>query len=104
MATKNVTPIDYINHLEQEHCPCNEQAVKDCRKHYFRGWQRASGTKTENLIKFAKRLDKEQASLRRDGIVIANKEKNQHYLLQYYKRNVFPHSALREWKQKPEEE
>ena len=42
--------------------------------------------------------------LGRDGIVIANEEKKQHYLLQCYKSGVFPHAALREWKQKPEPE
>ena len=49
---RNVKPINYVNHLETEHCPCDEQAAKDCREHFFRGWQQSSGssgTKTENL-------------------------------------------------------
>ena len=98
----NVTPLDFITHLETEHCPCDKQAVKECRDHYFRGWQRNNGAKTENLIKFAKRLDEEQAALQRNGIIIANEEKKQHYLLQCYKSGVFPHSVLREWKRRPE--
>ena len=87
---KNVKPTDYINHLETEHCRCDEQAVKDCREHFFRGWQRSSrssGTKTENLIKFAKRLDKEQALLSRDEIVIANEEK----------KTALPAAVLQTW-------
>lgn len=34
---KNVRPIDYITHLEQEHCPCDGQTVKEYREHFFRG-------------------------------------------------------------------
>lgn len=43
---KYILPSDYIINLEQEHCPCDEQAVKECREHYFRGWQRNTGPKT----------------------------------------------------------
>ena len=64
-----------ITYLETEHCPCDKQMVKECREHYFRGWQQSNETKTKNLIKFAKRLDEKQTSLTRDGIIIANEKK-----------------------------
>ena len=36
----DVLPYDFIEHLEQDHCPLDEQATKEIRGHYFRGWER----------------------------------------------------------------
>ena len=96
----DVSPRDIIVHLEDEHCPLDEQAIKDVREHYFRGWQHQARPKPEGLKKFAKRLDEEQAALGRDGVTITDGDKERHYLLQIYRSGVFPRDTLRAWKQR----
>lgn len=96
-----VKPREYIEHLEDEHCPLDEQAKKSARKHYFRGWERTREPRPEGLNKFGKRLDEEQEALDRDGIVVSDADKAEHYLVQVYESGVFPAATIRDWKKKP---
>ena len=32
----DVLPREFIEHLEEEHCPLDERATKEARDHYFR--------------------------------------------------------------------
>ena len=86
----DVLPRDFIEHLKDEHCPLDEQAVKDARKHYFRGWERSKSPRPEGIKKFAKRLDEEQTALGRDGIAISDADKKAHYLVEVFQSGVFP--------------
>ena len=97
----DVLPRDYIHHLEDEHCPLDEQAIKKVRDHYFRGWERNKTPRPEGLKKFGKRLDEEQAALDRDGITVSDADKKDHYLIQVYTSGVWPAAIIREWKKKP---
>ena len=97
----DVLPRDFIEHLEDEHCPLDEQAVKDARKHYFRGWERSKSPRPEGIKKFAKRLDEEQTALGRDGIAISDADKKAHYLVEVFQSGVFPAVTIREWKKNP---
>ena len=56
----DVLPREFIEHLEEEHCPLDERATKEARDHYFRGWERNKTPMPEGLKKFRKRLDEEQ--------------------------------------------
>ena len=96
-----VTPRQYIEHLEDEHCPLDEQAKKQAREHYFRGWERNKTPRPEGLKKFGKRLDEEQEALGLDGITISNADKQEHYLVQIYQSGVYPTTTIRDWKKKP---
>ena len=98
----DVKPREYIEHLEDEHCPLDEAAKLDAREHYFRGWERGRTPRPETLAKYAKRLDEEQEALGRDGITISAADKKEHYLVQLYQSGVFPTTTIREWKRKPE--
>ena len=96
----DVSPRDFIVHLEDEWCPLDEQAIKEVREHYFRGWQHSAQPKPEGLKKFAKRLDEEQAALAADGVTISDGDKERHYLLQVYRSGIFARDTLRAWKQR----
>ena len=96
----DVLPIEYFDHLEEEHCPLDERAIKEVRAHYFRGWERSKAPKPEGIRKFGKRLDEEQEALDRDDVKISDADKIDHYLLEVYQSGVFPAATIREWKKK----
>ena len=97
----DVTPREFIEHLEDEHCPLDEAATTEVREHYFRGWERNKTPRPEGLKKFAKRLDEEQESLGRDGVTISDADKKSHYLIEVFHSGCFPAATIREWKKKP---
>ena len=92
----NVTPRDYIDHLETNHCPLDVTAINELKAHYYRG-----NESNERLSKFATRLDQEQARLAADGIIIPETDKFQHYLSEIYKSGVFSVEAITQWTETP---
>ena len=97
----DVKPREYIEHVEEDHCPLDKQATKEAQSNYIIGWERNNKPLPEGIKKFAKRLDEEQTALRRDGITISDTDKKDHYLVEVFQSGVFPAATIREWKTKP---
>ncbi len=91
---------EYIEHLEDEHCPLDEASKLDAREHYFQGWERSRALRPETLEKFGKRINEEQESFGNYGVTISDVDKKEHYLVQVYQSGVFPAATIREWKNK----
>ena len=64
-----VLPREYILDLETNQCLLNVNEIVELKAHYNRGWE-----SYENLRRFPKRLNEEQASLHLDGVIINNDE------------------------------
>ena len=92
----NVLAIGNRVSLEQKHCPCDKHVVKGCHKHYLRGWQCKMSHKTENLTKCKyQEIRQELEALRcnKINIGIANKDKEQRRLIQWYESSIFHRSV-----------
>ena len=68
-----VLPQEYITNLETKHCPLDVNKIAEFKAHYNRGWE-----SDENFRRFPKRLNKEQDSLKPDGVTINNYDKFSH--------------------------
>ena len=70
--------------------------IAELKVHYNRGWEF-----NENLRRFPKRLNKEQASIQLDRVIIKNDEKFSHYLRELYCSGTFTEETVIEWNNKP---
>ena len=98
-AYKRVRPRDYIEHLENDWCPLDEQVVEELKENWRRPWH-----PDEHITKFAIRLTKEQEKLAHHGITISNGDKKQHYMINIQKSNMFDRPTMATWRKKPSNE
>ena len=66
--------------LKESHCPLDVQAIKETKAHFARPWDRHNKIQPKTTKRFGLRLTQEQDSLRRDGRIISDKDKLEHYL------------------------
>ena len=93
---KRRAPRDYIEHLEEEWCPLDEDAIDVLMKHYKRPWDRAE----EHATEFSRRLEDEKEEYGRHEMVITNKEMIQHYSHEMLRSNLFDKPTQKEWRVK----
>ena len=92
----HVLPRDFITHLETKWVFLDEMQVQQLKDEYYKGW-----SADEHISAFARRLDKDQAKLASDGVTISNVDKNQHYMLQIWKSEMFSQQAMTKWTKRP---
>ena len=89
-------PQEYTTNLDTKHFPLDVKKIDELKAHYNRGWEC-----DENLRRFPKLLNEEQASLQLDSVTINNNEKFIHYLRKLYCSGTFTDKAVIEWNNKP---
>ena len=77
-------PWDFITHLETKWVFLDEMQIQQLKDKYKKGWR-----PNEHISAFARRLNENQAKLATDGITISDVDKNQHYMLQIWKSDMF---------------
>ena len=93
---KRIAPRDYIEHLEEEWCPLDEDAIDEVMQHYKRPWDRAE----EHATEFSRRLEDEKEEYGRHELIITNKEMIQHYAHEMLRSNLFDKPTQKEWRTK----
>ena len=63
-------------------------------------YKRGSDT-DKHFITFLFRLDHEQTALLKDSIIILDADKKQHMMVEVWARNLFNHTVMIEWNNKP---
>ena len=91
----NFLPQEYINNVKTNHSPLEVNKIAELEENYNRGWE-----SDENLILLPKRLNKEQAILQLDGVIINNDKKFSHYLCKLYRRSICYDKTVIKWNNK----
>ena len=80
---KSVLPITYIIHLETKHSTLDIVVIRQLKEKFYRGWEGE-----EHINSFGVQLNREQRKLATytPPITISDADKNQHYLIQMWKR------------------
>jgi len=89
---KRLTPRDYISHLESKWVILDELQIEEMTKNYKRGWET-----DEHFTTFAYRLDREQAALLKDSIIISDADKKQHMMVEVWARDLFDRAVMIKW-------
>ena len=84
MRYKEVTILDYFNHLDEIWCKLNTKTVQKMTAEIYELW-----SKNMRITKFAKHLDKRQEYPSTTGIKITNAVKLQFYLKQMIDSAMF---------------
>ena len=93
----NVWPKEFLDEIKS-HCPLDVQAIKKAKAHFAHPWDRHNKTQPETIKRFGLLLTREQDSLRRDGVIISDKDKLEHYLLEIYQSRAFSNEVIRIFK------
>ena len=94
----NVWPKEFLDEIKS-HCSLDVQAIKEGKAHFARSWDRLNKTQPKIIKRFGLRLTQEQDSLRRDSVIISDKDILEHYLLEVYQSRAFSNKVIRMFKQ-----
>ena len=81
---RDVLPQDFIEHLETKWVFLDKIHVQQLKDEYYKKW-----SADEHISAFARRLNEDQEKLASDGVTISNVDKNQHYMMQIWKSEMF---------------
>ena len=66
------------------------QVINEAKAHFTWPWDHHSKTQPETIKRFGLRITQEQDSLRRDGVILSDKDKLEHCLfLEMYQSRAF---------------
>ena len=91
-------PKEFVDETKSD-CPLDVQAIKEMKTHFTRPWDWHNKAKPETIKRFGLRLTQEQDSLRRDGIIISDRDKLATYLLEAYQSRAFSNEVIPIFKQ-----
>ena len=94
MGYKEVTIMDYFNHLDARWCKMDTETRKIMRKEFYKPWDRVM-----HVSKFGLKLDKEQKYLKTCGIIIDEESKVQFYGEQMINSGMFEKRDIIEWEE-----
>ena len=93
---KRLIPRDYISDLESNWVILDELQIDEMTKNYKRGWET-----DEHFTRFSYRLDRQQAALLKDGIIISDADKKHHMMVEVWARDLFDRAVMIKWNDKP---
>ena len=79
-----ILPLQYIAHIKIHWVFLNEMTIDKLTTNFKSGWE-----SDEHITAFTLRLKHEKEKLKSDGIVISDVDKNQYYMLQIWKSDLF---------------
>ena len=95
---RDVLPRDFITHLESKWVFLDEMQKQQLKDEYVKGW-----ATDEHISAFARRLNEDQKKLASDRIIISDVNKNQHFMNEIWKSDMFNKTTMTEWTNRPED-
>ena len=99
----NVWPKEFLDDIKS-HYPLDVQAIKEAKVYFTRPCDRHNKTQPETIKRFGLSLSQEQDSLCQDSVIISDKDKLKHYLLEIYQSRAFSNGIIRIFKQLEQDE
>jgi hypothetical protein len=96
MAYQNITPFQFLEHLNNRWCPLDIKAKKALKNAYYTKW-----VGNKHLTAFGKRHNDNQRALIHSDVTIVDEDKLQFYLEQMYNSNHFDKNDMLEWEKQP---